>query len=274
MGPRLTDDVFARLSTQGYAIVPRYLPEQQRAAMAAALRRLLKPWDQVRDDPPANRRDSYYFPYPEQVLNRAIVDREAIAFARRWLGTEQIQYRPGLALVTYPGFRGNGDQAHIDNGNNSLLPPTPEDRRHSQLIFWFYLEDVDEDQAPTRFLATADGQDMSRAVPMVAPGGSVGIFHNYTWHAATDYTRTNGQRYVWKFAFGRADHYWEGVAHYTHVGRDPHFRAFIGGLGARDRELFRFPPAGHPYYTEQTLQALEEQYPGWNRDGEYMPVHR
>ena len=274
MGPRLTDDVFTQLCTQGYAIVPRYFPEQQRAAMAAALRRLLRPWDQVRDDPPANRRDSYYFPYPEQVLNRAIVDREAIAFARRWLGTEQIQYRPGLGLITYPGARGGGDTAHIDNGNNSLLPPTIEDRRHSQLNFWFYLEDVDEDQAPTRFLATAEGQDMSRAVPMVAPGGSVGIFHNYTWHAATDYTRTNGQRYVWKFAFGRAEHYWEGVAHYTHVGQDPHFRAFTGGLGARDRELFRFPPAGHPYYTEQTLQALEEQYPGWNRDGEYRPVHR
>ncbi len=36
--------------------------------------------------------------------------------------------------------------------------------------------------------------------------------------------------------------------------------------------LLRFPPAGHPYYTEQTLQALEEQYPGWNRDGEYRPA--
>ena len=169
MGPRLTDDVFTQLCTQGYAIVPRYFPEQQRAAMAAALRRLLRPWDQVRDDPPANRRDSYYFPYPEQVLNRAIVDREAIALPRRWLGTEQIQYRPGLGLVTYPGARGGGDTAHIDNGNNSLLPPTLEDRRHSQLNFWFYLEDVDEDQAPTRFLATAEGQDMSRAV---ADGGA------------------------------------------------------------------------------------------------------
>ena len=152
------------------------------------------------------------------------------------------------------------------------MPPTLEDRGHSQIIFWFYLEDVDEDQAPTRFLATADGQDTSRAVPMVAPGGSVAIFHNYTWHAATAYTRPSGQRYVWKFAFGRADHYWEGTAHYTQVGRDPHFRAFIGGLSARDRELFRFPPAGHPYYTAQTLQALEEQYPGWNRDGEYRPA--
>jgi hypothetical protein len=102
----LTDEVFAQLCTRGYAIVPRYFAEELRAAMAAAIRRLLKPWDQVRHDAPANRRDS----------------------------------------------------------------------------------------------------------------------------------------------------------------------SFIGGLGARDRELFRFPPAGHPYYTAQTLQALEEQYPGWNRSGEYTPA--
>ena len=64
---------------------------------------------------------------------------------------------------------------------------------------------------------------------MVAPGGSVAIFHNYSWHAASDYRRADGQRYIWKFAYGRADHYWEGVEHYTHVGRNPHFCEFIAG---------------------------------------------
>ena len=38
------------------------------------------------------------------------------------------------------------------------------------------------------------------------------------------------------------------------------------------RTLFRFPPPNHPYYTKQTLAALEEQYPGWNARGEYKPV--
>ena len=49
------------------------------------------------------------------------------------------------------------------------------------------------------------------------------------------------------------------------------FREFISGLRARDRELFRFPPAGHPYYTVQTLAALEQQYLGWNAGNEYRP---
>ena len=48
-----------------------------------------------------------------------------------------------------------------------------------------------------------------------------------------------------------------------------HFRAFIGQLSAHERALFRFPPPGHEYYTQETLARLEEQYPGWNARGEY-----
>ena len=182
---RLTDEIFDALSTRGYAIVHNYLPEARRVEMAAALRCILKPWNEIKADPPDALTDTYYFPYPEQCLNHAIIDREAIAFAQRWLGTEHIHYRPGLGLVTYPG-RKNGT-FHIDNGNNSLLPPTASDHNHSQLNFWFCLEDVDEDQAPTLFVDEDDGQhrDPAKAEAMAAPGGSVAIFHNYSWHAAS-----------------------------------------------------------------------------------------
>ena len=79
--------------------------------------------------------------------------------------------------------------------------------------------------------------------------------------------RKDGQRFTWGYAFGRADHYWEGFKHYTHLGKGaPVFQEFIGGLTAAQRQLWRFPTAGHPYYTEQTLALLTEQYPGWNSD--------
>ena len=266
---RLTDEVFQRLERDGYVIIKNYLPESQRAEMAAAIRRILKPWDELKENPPASRIHTRYFPYSEQALNKAIVDREAIEFSKRWLGTEHIQYRPGLSMALYPGYNGDTGVAHIDNGNNSLLPPTESDRAHSQIVFWFYLEDVGQDQAPTRFIRNSDGSNLANSEPFAAPGGSVAIFHNYTWHAANNYLRSDGQRYVWKFAFGRSDHYWEGVVGYTDVGMNPHFREFIVTLNARDRELFRFPPVGHPYYTRQTLDALEKQYPGWNKTGEY-----
>jgi len=268
---KLNNTIFAELEQRGYVIVENLLAKDQVTQMAAAARRLLKPWQEVKEDPPQDRLSTHFFPYPEQVLNEAIVHREAIAFAQRYLGTQAIHYRPGLLMCTYPGRGGHGGMDfHMDNGNNSLLPPTSE-RRHAQLNFWFYLEDVDAEQAPTLFVAKTDGRDEKKAQAFVAPAGSVAIFDNYSWHAASPYKRKDGQRYVWKFAYGRDDHYWEGVAHYTQAGSDPHFRHFISALSARDRELFRFPPAGHLYYTREMLAALEEHYPGWNARGEYAP---
>lgn len=266
---RLNDNTFRALDVDGYAIIDNYLPAGQCADMAAAIRRILPAWDSVCDDPPVNRLATKTFPYAEPILNSAIVDREAIAFSKRWLGTEAIHYRPGIAMATYPGFKAGDGEPHIDNGNNSLLPASSGGRAYGQIIFWFYLEDVVEDQGPTLVMANADGGDLSKAVPFVGRAGSVLIFRNDTWHAASDYVRESGQRYVWKFAFGRADHYWEGVLHYTHVGNDPHFQTLISGLAAADRELFRFPPAGHAYYTDETLAKLEAQYPGWNARGAY-----
>lgn len=269
MPTKLTDAHFEEFCDKGYLIVHDFIAENQCQEMAAALRKLLKSWDEIRDSSPETCSDHCFFPYPEPCLNRAILHPAALDFARRWHETDHLHYRPGVAMVRYPGFKGDSGKAHIDNGNNSLLPPTLSDRRHAQIMFWIFPEDVDEDQAPLRLIATADGQDLSKAERAAVPGGSVAIFHTYTWHAANDYLRVDGQRYSWSFGFGRADHYWEGVKHYTDQGHNSHFQVFIGTLTAKERETFWFPPPDHPYYTEQTLAALEAQYPGWNARNEY-----
>ena len=271
MTTRLTDAHFEEFRARGYLIVRDFISERQRREMAAALRRLLRPWEEIKDDAPEDRSDHCIFPYPEPCLNHAILHPEALAFARRWHQTDHIHYRQGVAMVRYPGFAGDSGKPHIDNGNNSLLPATESDRRHAQIVFWVFPEDVDEDQAPLRIIATADGRDLGKSEVAAVPGGSAAIFHTYTWHSAGNYLRPDGQRYSWSFGFGRADHYWEGVKHYTDQGANPDFRAFIGSLTAKEREVFWFPPPDHSYYTGQTLASLEEQYPGWNARGEYRP---
>src|SRR6185295_18664050 len=180
---KITDSHYEELLKNGYVILRNYYPEEQRRVMAVAQRRVLKTWEQVKDNPPPDR--SMYVPFPssEFSLNRAMVDHELLNLA--------------------------------------------------------------------------------------CPGGTVCVFSNYTWHSAGNYTRADGQRFTWGFAAGRVDHYWEGFKHYTDMGMNPLFQKLIGSLSAKERELFRFPPAGHPYYTPQTLAALEKQYPGWNRGGEY-----
>ena len=79
----LTDAHFEILKRDSYVIVQNFLPEAQRAEMADAIRRLLSPWKELEDQTVTS--DATYFPYSEQSLNQAIVNPEAIRFARKWL---------------------------------------------------------------------------------------------------------------------------------------------------------------------------------------------
>jgi hypothetical protein len=272
MPNKLTDNHIDELEERGYVIVHDFLDEGQRQEIAAAVRTILKPWNEIEHDPPEGRWGSSLFPFPEPILNDAAVNRDAIQFAQKWFRTDHIHFRPRSCLARYPGFKSGANNAHLDSGNNSLLPPT-DDRTHKQIWFWIHPEPVAEGQAPLRLVAHEHEGDIEKAEPLICEGGTLCIFHTHTWHSASDYTREDGQRYTWGFAFGHGDHAWEGVCHYTDVGHNADFRKFISGLSAKDRELFRFPPAGHPYYTAQTLAALEEHYSGWNAGNEYASAH-
>lgn len=274
MSAKLTDAHLEELEAKGYVIVPGFYTGEKLREMQAAQRRSLPTWEKVKADPPPGRAILTDFPPPEMALLRGIVDHRAWEFAQKWLKTEHIHFRAGCMIARYPGFKGGGvgsDAAglHIDNGNNSLLPPSDALREFGQLGFWVHLEDVDADQAPLRLLAKEHGRDTTQYEPLICKGGTLCMFTNYTLHSASDYLREDGQRFTWGFGIGRADNYWEGFRHYTDKGKNPVFSQFIGTLTAKEREVFRFPPAGHPYYTPQTLAALEEQYPGWNANGEY-----
>ena len=272
---KLNDAVFEELEEQGFVVVPDYITGEKLRTLQAAQRRVLPSWEEVKHDPPGDQ-EGYSrlvpFPYEDPDLYKESMNEESIAFARRWLKTDNIHMRVGALIARYPGHAWGGTGSddsglHIDNVNNSLLPLSEDLREFGQIGFWHHLEDVDEDQAPLRLIPRKYGRDMSKAVSLVCKGGTICIFTRYTWHSASAYTRKDGQRLTWGYSFGRADHYWEGFKHFTSCGAGaPVFQAFIGGLTAAQREIWRFPPAGHSYYTEQTLALLEEQYPGWDSD--------
>ena len=117
---RLTDAVFERLERDSFAVVPGFLPPDQLASLAQAVKGLH----------PRGGARSLAFPYPADVLNQSILDAECVAFAKRWCGTDDVRYRSGGTLVRYGGPDiDNGPAAapaekdcHVDNF--SLLPPT------------------------------------------------------------------------------------------------------------------------------------------------------
>lgn len=267
----LTDDHFNQLLEDGYLIIHNYIRGDELRELQAAQRRTLKTWEEVKDNPPPGRAVLDYFPPKDVRMCQLYLHPELVKFFQRYLKTDRIIARVGAMLARYPGFRA-GDSGHIDNGNNSLLPRTELLREYGQIGAWIHLEEVKTGQAPLLLVKNKYGKDLSKAEPLICPEGSICIFGNYTWHAASDFTASEGQRFTWGVGFGRADHHWEGFRHYTSLGQHPIFKEAIAGMTARERTLMRFPPPNHHYYTRQTLAALEAQYPGWNARGEYLPM--
>ena len=121
-----------------------------------------------------------------------------------------------------------------------------------------------------RIIPALHGKTIDKSQYLTVSAGTIMIFNAHIWHSATLFAGKSGQRYSVTSIYGRADHYWESVRSYTNRGgHDEHLCAFIGTLSAREREIFRFPSAGHEYYTAETLATLEEQYIGWNTRGKY-----
>ena len=278
---RLTEEsVFTELISKGFCVLPGYLPSEQVKVLAAAARRLHPPWSELPSEqlpssgslpsPNAFPFKSVGFPFEEPCLNQAIVAPDTIALAKRWLETEQICMRGSGCSIRYPGFV-DGTGRHVDGF--SLLPTNRANRRHNQLKFWYYLSDVEPDTAPTSFWPTQWSEDGPHVVgdehKITGPAGSLIVFSIFTYHSRNNFTQTSGERYVLTVRWGRRDHSWEGQSEYVMSGSNPAFTNFVSSLSPSTRELFHFPPIGHPYYTEHTLRDLEDRYPGWDTNGKY-----
>jgi hypothetical protein len=272
---KISDQQFDELVENGFIIIKNYIRGEELATLQAAQRRVLKTWEQVKDKPPSDnyQTNTMFVKYPPEDVTMCGLYRhpELIRICKRYLKSDDVHFRVGYMFARYPG-NSTTDTGHIDNGNNSLLPMSETAREFGQIGAWIHLEDVGPDQAPLRLVARKHGKDLSKAVPVVVPAGSIAMFSNYTWHAASTYEGKDGQRFVWGFGMGRADHPFEGFVHYSMHGQHPVFKQMIAQCTAEERTLFRFPKPNHYYYTKQTLAALEAQYPGWNARGEYSPV--
>ena len=99
--------------------------------------------------------------------------------------------------------------------------------------------------------------DVSATVVEVDDGFLHGVFVGFS-RRGPDHGCTGRTARAQTRIFGRADHPWEGVGSYTNVGGNEHWRRFISGLNARERQYFRFPPPSDELYTADTLERLEE----------------
>ena len=116
LSPAQWDAAFDTLVEQGFVIIPSYFEGEQLEAMAAAMRRVLPTWEEVSKNPPENFSGTMTcdWPYSELILNKTgAQQKELVDFAKRWLGTQEIQIRVGIGLARYPGFKGKQQGVHV-----------------------------------------------------------------------------------------------------------------------------------------------------------------
>lgn len=267
----ITDAQYDQLLEDGYLIIHNFIRGDELRELQLAQRCALKTWEQVKDNPPPDRAVLEFYPPKDVRMAQLYLHPEIVRICRRYLKTDAIFARVGAMLARYPGFV-SGDTGHIDNGNNSLLPMSETAREYGQIGAWIHLEEVKPGQAPLMLGKKKNGRDSSKLEPLICPAGTICFFGNYTWHSASSFTASEGERFTWGVGFGRADHPMEGFRHYTDLGLHPIFKQAVSGMTPEERVFFRFPPPNHPYYTKQTLAALEAQYPGWNASGAYKPI--
>ena len=114
--PAEWDAAFNMLEEQGFVIIESYFEGEQLRSMAAAMRRALPTWEEVQQNPPEGFSGTMTcdWPYSELILNKTGAQQlELVNFAKRWLGTEDIQIRVGIGLARYPGYRGKQEGVHV-----------------------------------------------------------------------------------------------------------------------------------------------------------------
>lgn len=272
----LTDDHLNELIEKGFIILHDIFDESTCKKGVEEMHTILKPWSEVKDDPPEQLQTFITWPTKSLWINRFVITNDVLVdFAQRYLQTAHIHLRTGTPFVRYPGCINfteaecGRNSIHIDNVNNSLLPEC-DDHIFGQVQFWCIMQDIGPGQAPLQLWPYQDKERRYEdSIKLAVPAGSLGIFTNFTYHSASPFTAAEGERYTWGGSFGRADHCWEGFKHYTDQAQNPHFQELVSSLTPRQREMLRFPPVGHRYYTEATLTNLAERYPGFDASGEY-----
>ena len=267
---KLTDDHFRDVSGSTASLSWRTsIRRNAGPQIAEGIRRTLPPWEVLAADPPEDRLVRDDFPYADMLFNEFIIDWDLIEFVQRVLDTEEIFFRYAHNWVRYPDPGAEQRPLHIDNDNNSLLPPN-SDVRYGQIKHLVLPRGggrepgahADRAQGPWKgpeqagHADRAGQHDHDLQHPPLALGDRL---QGQRGAALLGHPDLRPRR---SLLGGGAQLHQPGEARTVPGLHRPSSRRANGSSSA-------FPPPGHEYYTEETLARLEEQYPGWNARGEY-----
>jgi hypothetical protein len=220
------------------------------------------------------------FPHPDQTLNLLALHPAIIAVAEDVLKTRDVRLYQAETFAKYSGVTQYDQPFHADYTNHTMLPPRADGRWRQAQMFLF-LSDVTAAHGATRIVS----RELTRDVPVMAlsfprarvsaerqaeweaaatsatgPRGSLLIYSADTVHRGTEFSRPRAGRFFFNLAYRAAGADWVGANPWPRKGIS-NWTPLVEACTPRQLEALGFPPPGHPYWDETTLQGAAERYP-------------
>jgi len=222
------------------------------------------------------------FPTGAEALDRLIQNDAYLDIFEQCLGTDEASYcnahlfmRSGPTDKRHSEFSWQG--YHMDHYTNCFLPPSHAVGAFDYVNSAVYLHDVELDGAPMHVIPRSHRQvgdprlamddirkvpEFAEPIPTAAKAGSALFYSSYLVHAAIPFENKRKQRAFWTLSMARADNSrWSKLANPWSGPEREFIRPFWEKTTPRVRSLFGWPPPGHPYYTEATLENLACLFP-------------
>ncbi len=287
--PRITETHAAHYREHGYAVVEEFLTAEELAGILVELEQLLPGWVEYCRDPslpkPANWDSSerpagalaYRFPFPGSYLNAVTLHPDLVEFATNMAaGSEMYCEQSHLNFKCKDHAFDRDQNMHCDYGNHTLVYP-PDDPKYWQTAYLLYYTEVTENHAPTAVCSrhhypekiiwpihySRDNRPAlyNHEVKLTVPAGSLFIYSMRTFHRGTPFL-ADGGRLAHFITYAPAAWKWLGIMGWSAQAIKPEYRAWVETASLEQRELFGFPPPGHPYWTKETLAGVSARYPG------------
>lgn len=295
-GPVEPNDAAQAWQTDGFVILPGFLPAAELDAAVSELDLLFPSADGFHDgtDP---RRERFIgdefagidtFPFASTEISLLAVHHRILDLAETLLGDGDIHLYGAEAWAKYTGACDYDQDLHRDYLNHTVLVPstTPGCRQVEMFVF---LNDVSEELGPPHLVSreyTADlpavpnwllrpGQKSDwhfnddsgsprlygAEVSGAGPAGTVIAFEPGTFHRGTQLTAPRGARYSMHLGFRPASLQWGQRVGWATRSFTTEWVEFVSRATARQLRAFGFPPPGHPYWTPETLTGMALRYP-------------
>ena len=233
------------------------------------------------DELPSNRprRDRtphLHFPYPGKTLNRITMHPELRQFAQDRTGGVEMYCEQSHLTAKHKDHPGDAEQSHhCDYGNHTLAYP-PRLPKYWQTAYLLYYTDVTINHAPTAvcswelypekvrwppYFSRQDRPDIyDNEVKVTVPAGGLLIYSMRTFHRGTKFLGEGG-RLGHFITYAPAAYKWLGIVGWSNRAIDPAFGRWIAEATVEERTLLGFPPPGHDYWCEETIEGVSKRYP-------------